>query len=163
MNNSASILSSSDDDESQCIVQELKKHSFKFNVIRNRSSLNVKNKVNSNKTKEIKKNEPQNSNSNMDNEEVLKNENIKNIETNKTKRQQIRFSHSNDIRYPSILKNKINPNKEQELKRLQQQQQLNDESDDEESMMREIKKMQKKLKIKGRRVRLPSQVGYKSK
>ena len=162
MSNLISILSSSDDDESQCIMQELKKQALKFNVIRNRSSLNVKNKVHSNKTKEIKRNEQQSLNSNVNDEEIMKNENIQITKTNQIERQQIKSSNSNDMRYPSILKNKINPNKEQELKRLQQQQ-LNEETDDEELMLREIKNMKKKLKIKGRMVRLLSQVSYKSK
>ena len=162
MINSASILSSSDDDESQCITHELKKHSFKFNVIRNRSSLNIKNKASANKTKEIKKNDQQNLNSNVNDEEVMKNDNIKIIKTNQIETKQIKLSHSNDMRYPSILKNKINPNKEQELKRLQQQK-LNEETDDEELMLKEIKNMKKKLKIRGRMVRLSSQVSYKSK
>ena len=75
-------------------------------------------------------------------------------------------------RYPSILKNKNNPNKEEELKRLLKQQEkrkkieendLNKILENDKLLEQIIKQIQKEKKKKGRRVRLSAKLNYRSK
>ena len=75
-------------------------------------------------------------------------------------------------RYPSILKNRNNPNKEEELKRLLKQQEkrkkeeekdLNKTLENDKLLEKIIKKIQKKKKLNGRRVRLCAKLNYRSK
>ena len=67
--------------------------------------------------------------------------------------------------YRSILKVKINPNKERELNALleqQQQRELNKDLDDDKALEMEIKRIQKKKRINRRWIRL-EQLRHKSK